>query len=215
MTEWNIQSRGHVCGGCGKGFADKEHYHTLLFEEKAEFRRSDICEKCWQTQYSQGAKDRKGFVSYWQGMYEAPAPVPEPIQKETAETLLRKLIELNDPQHMPAGYILAVMLERKRLLKVKEQISRYGQRIFVYEHPATGDLFTIVDPNLQLNQLEAVQRDVAQLLQHGLNPPVPAPTEAGSAEGQPASNETAGGEPSAVTPAEAEPAAASPQAFQA
>jgi hypothetical protein len=32
-------------------------------------------------------------------------------------------------------------------------------------------LFTIVDPNLQLNQLEAVQHDVAALLEHGFNPP--------------------------------------------
>jgi hypothetical protein len=79
-------------------------------------------------------------------------------KKETAETLLRKLIEQNDPAHAPAAYILAVMLERKRLLKVKEQIKRDGQRIFVYEHPKTGDIFTIADPDLHLDQLEQVQR---------------------------------------------------------
>ena len=63
------------------------------------------------------------------------------------------------------------MLERKRLLKVKEQLIRDGQRVFIYEQPATGDVFTIIDPALQLNQLEQVQRDVAALLEHGLNPP--------------------------------------------
>jgi hypothetical protein len=68
------------------------------------------------------------------------------------------------------------MLERKRLLKVKEQLNRDGQRVFVYEQPGTGDVFTIVDPDLQLNQLEAVQRDVGHLLEHGLNPPAEAPT---------------------------------------
>ena len=174
MTEWNIQTRGHACEACGKAFADKEAYHTLLFDDKAEFRRSDICQACWQKQYSDGARDRKGFVSYWQGVYEAPPPVSEPIQKETAESLLRKLIEVNDPHYISAGYILAVMLERKRLLKVKEQIVRDGQRIFIYEQPGTGDLFTIPDPKLQLNQLEQVQHDVAALLEHGLNPPAPA-----------------------------------------
>jgi len=171
MTEWNIQSRAHACEACGKAFIDKESYHTLLFDEKAEFRRSDICQACWQKQYSDGARDRKGFVSYWHGIYEAPPPVSDPIQKETAESLLRKLIEANDPHYIAAGYILAVMLERKRLLKVKEQIVRDGQRIFIYEQPATGDLFTIVDPKLELNQLEQVQHDVAALLEHGLNPP--------------------------------------------
>jgi hypothetical protein len=170
MNEWNIQSRGHACEACGKTFTDREPYHTLLFDEKQDFRRSDVCVGCWQRQYAEGARERKGFVSYWHGIYEAPAPAPEPIQKDTAESLLRKLIELNDPRHIPAGYILAVMLERKRLLKVKEQLVREGQRVFIYEHPKTGDLFTIIDPDLQLNQLEAVQRDVADLLEHGLNP---------------------------------------------
>jgi len=173
MNDWNIQSRAHACEACGKPFAHKETFHTLLIDERHEFRRLDICESCWQRQYAEGARDRKGFVSYWQGVYEMPAPVPEPIKKETAETLLRKLIELNDPRNIPAGYILAVMLERKRLLKVKEQLIRDGQRVFIYEQPKTGDLFTITDPNLRLDQLEQVQRDVAALLEHGLNPPTP------------------------------------------
>lgn len=172
MNEWNIQSRGHACEACGKPFADKEQYHTLLFDEKQAFRRSDVCGACWERQFSEGARERKGFLSYWHGVYEAPVAAPEPIQKDTAESLLRKLIELNDPRYIPAAYILAVMLERKRLLKVKEQLKRDGQRVFIYEHPKTGDLFTIIDPDLQLNQLEQVQRDVADLLEHGLNPPV-------------------------------------------
>ena len=166
ITEWNIQSRGHGCEACGKTFADKEAYHTMLFEERAELRRSDICASCWDTQFKE-ARDRKGFISHWQGVYLAPPPPTETIKKETAETLLRKIIEQNDAQFIPAAYILAVMLERKRILKVKEQFVRDGQRVFIYEQPKTGDVFTVVDPNLQLNQLEQVQRDVAALLEHG------------------------------------------------
>jgi hypothetical protein len=101
--------------------------------------------------------------------------VTDPIQKETAETLLRKLIEQNDPRYAPAGYILAVMLERKRVLKVKEQVVRDGKRVFIYEQPATGDVFTIADPALRLDQLEEVQRDVSALLEHGLNPSASVP----------------------------------------
>jgi Ribonuclease-III-like len=56
----------------------------------------------------------------------------------------------------------------KRLFKVKAQLNQNGQRAFVYEHAKSGDLFTIPDPNLQLDQLEEVQRDVGQLLEHGL-----------------------------------------------
>jgi len=171
MNDWNIQSRAHACEACGQPFVDQQPYHTLLFDEVQDFRRQDVCSACWDRQFSEGARERKGFISYWQGVYEVPALAAEPIQKETAETLLRKLIEQNDPRYVPAGYILAVMLERKRVLKVKEQIVRDGKRTFIYELPKTGDVFTITDPDLKLDQLEEVQRVVAALLEHGLNPP--------------------------------------------
>jgi hypothetical protein len=203
MNEWNIQSRARACQACEKAFADKQAYHTLLFDEKHEFRRLDICDPCWQGQYSQGASDRKGFVSYWQGVYEAPpAAAPDAIQKENAESLLRKLVELNDPRYAAAGYILAVMLERKRLLKVKEQLVQDGRRTFVYEQPKTGDVFTIPDPNLQLSQLEQVQRDVASLLEHGFNPVVEAPTlaEAGGVDAAPATSYPAPSDSAFATP---------------
>ena len=188
MNEWNIQSRAHACEACARPFVDRHPYHTLLFDEKQAFRRQDVCPECWRKQLSGDGHARTGFVSYWQGVYEAPPPVTDAIQKETAETLLRKLIELNDPHYAAAGYILAVMLERKRILKVKEQIIRDGRRTFIYEQPRTGDVFTIADPDLHLDQLEAVQRDVAMLLEQGLNPP-PA-----TAEDQPAPAEVVVGE---------------------
>lgn len=204
MNEWNIQSRAHACQACERAFTDKEVYHTLLFDQKSEFVRQDICADCWNQQFSQGAQERKGFVSHWQGVYEAPpAAPPDPIQKETAESLLRKLTELNDPKYAPAAYILAAMLERKRLLKVKEQLQRDGQRVFVYEHAKTGDVLTIPDPNLQLNQLEQVQHDVAALLEQGL-PPAPADAATlPAAEAGTAAPEAANPEPA---PADAAPA---------
>ena len=171
MIEWNIQLRAHACQACQKPFADKEFFHTVLYDQKHSYERLDVCEACWNGQFSQGAADRKGFVSHWVSVYAAPpAAPPEPIGKENAESLLRKLIEQNDPTHPGARFILAVMLERKRLLKVKAQVTEEGRRIFIYEHPPSGDLFQIADPNLQLDQLEDVQRDVANLLEHGLTP---------------------------------------------
>jgi hypothetical protein len=169
MIDWNIQSRAHGCQACHKPFHHKESFHTLLFDQKHGYERLDICEKCWESQYSQGASDRKGFISYWQSVYaEPPPPAPDAIQKETAETLLRKIVETNDPQYSAARFILAVMLERKRLLKVKAQVAENNQRLFIYEHVRSGDLFNIPDPNLQLDQLEFVQRQVADLLENGL-----------------------------------------------
>jgi hypothetical protein len=178
MNDWNIQSRAHYCQSCDKPFVDKQPYHTLLFDEKQQYLRQDICLACWQAQYSQGANERKGFLSHWQGVFEAPPAVPEPIHRDTAESLLRKLMTLGDPKYTAASFILAVMLERKRLLKVKEQVLCDGHRTFIYEQPKTGDVFTIPDPNLQLTQLDQVQSDVAALLEQGLPAGEPRASEA-------------------------------------
>ena len=210
MNEWNIQSRGHVCQSCHGAFADKQSYHTILFDEKRDFLRIDVCDKCWREQFSE-SRDRKGFISCWHGEYQAPpASTPDAIQKENAETLLRKLMVLNDPAHAAASYILAVMLERKRILKVKEQIKSGGKRIFIYEQPKTGDVFTIPDPDLQLNQLEDVQRDVANLLENGLPGDAPVavpsvPVAEGTAE--PAVEVAPESAPEIAPAAEAEPVA--------
>ena len=97
------------------------------------------------------------------------------------------------------------MLERKRILKVKEQIKGPNGRVFIYEHAKSGDIFTIADPNLQLDQLEEVQRNTADLLAHGLNPGAPSGEAATAATPAP---DTAAAPSDAPPATESSPAAA-------
>lgn len=172
MNDWQIQTRASECQGCGRRFSDRQPYHTLLWADAdaGRYRRQDVCPECWETRYRQEARTRPEVVSFWRGVYEAPPPPREPIQRDAAESLLRQLCERGDPRYRSAVYILAVMMERKRLLRVKEQFWRDGCRIFVYEHTRTGDVFTVQDPALKLSELDEVQREVARLLEQGLPP---------------------------------------------
>ena len=163
MTEWDIQPRASACTGCQQAFADKQVYHTLLALTPAGYERRDLCSAC------QPAAARADVLSYWQGEFKMPAPLPpEPIQKENAETLLRKLVESTDPSHAPARYILAVMLERKRLLKHRDTVTdAQGTELLIYEHAQSGESFTVPDPHLRLDQLSAVQEQIGELLAPG------------------------------------------------
>jgi hypothetical protein len=160
MTEWNLQSRSHACAACHSPFADKEVYHTVLRHGDDGYTRRDLCRQCFN------ADARADAMSYWQGEYRAPAPPPpEPLQKETAETLLRKLAESTDPSHAAARYILAVMLERKKILKHRDTVREdNGVELLVYEHTRSGESFTIPDPHLRLDQLAEIQEQVVGLL---------------------------------------------------
>ena len=66
-----------------------------------------------------------------------------------------------------ACYVLAAMLERKRVLKqVKTESYDGGRRVLIYEQGTTGDVFVVPDPQLRLDELETVQNEVVQLLQN-------------------------------------------------
>jgi hypothetical protein len=160
MTEWNIQPRSTACTSCGSPFGENQTYHTLLTIAGNEQQRRDLCEPCF------AGANRDEFASYWQGEFKLPpAAAPEPIQKDTAETLLRKLGETNDSGHVAARYILAVMLERKRVLRHRDTIiNENGNEVLVYEHAQSGESFSLIDPHLRLDQLEQVQQHVADLL---------------------------------------------------
>ena len=52
--------------------------------------------------------------------------------------------------------------------KMQDQFKQDGQRIFVYEHPKSGDVFTIAEPDLNQDPLEKIQKDVTLLMEQGL-----------------------------------------------
>jgi hypothetical protein len=100
-------------------------------------------------------------------VYAAPPPPDkkETLKKETADELLRHLISLDDPAMKNVVYVLAVMLERSKILverDAKEQPDRTIIRI--YEHRRTGESFIVLDPRIRLENLGNVQNEVVALL---------------------------------------------------
>jgi len=160
--EWNIRSRGHACTVCNKAFEDKQPCVSALRETEEGYDRVDACTGCWRA----GGRDWEPF-SMWEGVYEKPPAVAkeEPVKKDTAETLLRRLVTLDDPAMQNVVYVLAVMLERGKQLVERDAKPQEGGTILrVYEHRATGDSFVVRDPRLRLDQIGDVQRQVVDLL---------------------------------------------------
>jgi hypothetical protein len=161
QQDWEIKSRSHACTRSGKAFEEGEFFYTLLFRDETGFHREDLSEKAWQSR-----NDNIVPFSFWRTKYEPPPPpAPEAIKKNDAESLLRALIESNDPRYRNAIYILALMLERKRALR---PVDSPDTDTLVYELPATGETFILRNPHLSMDQIPAVQQEVAGLLDSSL-----------------------------------------------
>lgn len=168
-SEWNIRSCADQCAACQKKFSDRETLMSRLRFSTEGYLREDFCSACWPSR----SMGEGGEVSVWSAIWTAPEQkAAEPLKKETAESLLRELMETDDPSKRNVIFILAVMLERRRILVEKEvQVTESnGLKIRVYEHKQTGESFVVPDPQLRLKEIESVQREVMELL--GIPPPV-------------------------------------------
>ncbi len=177
--EWDIKPRAESCVRCQGAFADQQDYVSRLTLEAEGYVRRDYCRPCWEqetavagapTAPSPAPPDTPpaavSAVSIWQGVFHAPPPpAPEPLQKETAESLFRNLMARDAPGYKNVIFILAVMLERRRLLVERDVQARDdGSCVRVYEHRRTGETILVTDPNLDLRQLGQVQAEVVAML---------------------------------------------------
>ncbi|NOX98163.1 MAG: hypothetical protein GXP30_00220 [Verrucomicrobia bacterium] len=196
QKDWKISRRGNKCSQTDVKFDDGESFYTCIFDdpESAGFLRQDFSEAAW-------AKLDDSFkpFSFWKSICKYPKTEETPVvlENESAETMLRRMIEDDEASTENARYILTLMLERKKTLRpvgVKETDS---SRLLLYEHRATGDVLIIRDPLLKLDEVEKVQEEVSHLLDQN----TPGKTSNTTDQDQPPSEET----PPEVSASDAEP----------
>lgn len=158
--DWTIQHRAERCAVSGEPFNDGDYFYTLLYDERGQFRREDLSEASFKAR-----NENIQPFSFWRSKFELPVAIPETLEKQTAEDLLRRYMAESSPELSNARYILAVMLERKKLLKeIETRRGEDGSQLRIYEHTKTGEVFIVPDPQLRMDQIAEVQAQVAGLL---------------------------------------------------
>jgi len=176
--EWNIQARALQCAATGRPFAKGERIFSALYWRDGQYQRVDLCAQAWQAR-----NENIEPLSAWQTEFVPPPPPEvEALKKDDAESLLRRLVAENVPGMRNARYILALMLERKKVLRQIERQKQEGVSTLVYEHIPTSEVWLIEDPGLKLGELNAVQDEVARLLAPVAESAAPAETPAARAE---------------------------------
>ncbi|MEE2967166.1 MAG: hypothetical protein VX646_04730 [Verrucomicrobiota bacterium] len=170
---WNIRPRSNECSKTKESFKDGQAFYTAIFkdDESEDYSRLDFSIKAWDELLTEA--DKKGLFSFWRTKFEEEAPVQtkEIVEKEGAETMLRRLIDENEEKSENARYILAAMLERKRILKPVDIKEDANSKMLFYEHYKSGEVFIVRDPLLNLRELDEIQEEVSGWLGNNENPP--------------------------------------------
>jgi len=161
---WHLRSRSRECAATGTAFTEGQPIVTAIFPDpdSSGYLRKDFCENSWN---GRGEDEEQPFSS-WRTKFQ-PAAVHEDtraVTKQSAEELLRSLVEEDQEHTENTRYILAVMLERQKLLRETDTQPTTGGILRIYEHRKTGEVYIVKDPNIPLDQVEKVQEEVFALL---------------------------------------------------
>jgi hypothetical protein len=164
---WHVRSRARECAATHRHFIDGEAIVTALFPdpESSGYLRRDFTLEAWDARPA----DAEPPFSVWRGKFTAviSEEKPEVVGKDNAEGILQRLVEEDEDHTENTRYIIAVMLERQKLLRETDNQRTPTGILRVYEHRKTGEVFIIKDPDIPLNEIEKVQEEVIVLLENG------------------------------------------------
>lgn len=170
---WHVRSRGRECAATQRIFNDGDSIITALFPdpESSGYLRKDFCVEAWKEVAESGEKP----FSFWKTRFAAPAgnENSNPVEKLSAEEILRRLVEEDEDHTENTRYILAVMLERQKLLRETDSQRTPTGILRVYEHRKSGEVYIVKDPNIPLSEIEAIQNEVFILLENNGRTPLP------------------------------------------
>src|SRR4030095_15017214 len=87
-SEWAITHRADACAATNRPFVAGEYFYTLLYHGADGYRREDLSEEAWRNRN----ENIQPFF-FWKSRYEPLPPKPaEPVPKESAEQLFRRLM---------------------------------------------------------------------------------------------------------------------------
>lgn len=170
---WHVRSRGRECAATQRPFTDGEVIVTALFPdpESSGYLRRDYCPEGWIAQQESGDPP----FSFWRTTFTSTSgnETNKPEEKLSAEEILTRLVVEDEEHTENARFILAVMLERQKLLRETDSQRTATGIIRVYEHRKTGEVFIVKDPDIPLSQVDEVQKEVFILLENNGRSPEP------------------------------------------
>src|SRR5262249_21305924 len=142
MTEYQIQPNTRRCSLTGRELRPGDRYFSVLLEEDGRFVRRDYAAESWQ-----GAP--RGGFSFWAGRIRAAEGRRRPpVDDELLLDCLARLEGQEDAGRSNFRYVLALLLLRRRRLRLEDERREGGQEVLYLRCARTGARHRVVNPGL-------------------------------------------------------------------
>lgn len=158
MTEYQIQANTRRCSVSGRELKPGETYYSVLLQEGGGLVRRDYGAESWTGPVT-------GAFGFWTGRVPAEgASRRPPVDDEVLLECLQRLQNETEPGRVNFRYVLALLLLRRKKLRLLEAKMDNGAEILVLQTVSTRERMTVANPGLSDAEIEAVQGEVLDML---------------------------------------------------
>ena len=155
--EYEIQRCTRHCAATGRELAPGEEFYSVLIAEGADLRRYDYSADAWA-----GPPD--GVIGWWKS--QMPGPTSKRIHLAPNEVLLHFFEDLqSQPDKEEMRYVLALLLVRRRLMRLEEQEhDERGREVLVLYCPRRETTYRVPAVAPDQSRIDEIQEELARLL---------------------------------------------------
>jgi hypothetical protein len=159
LLDFDIASASRQCAVSGRTFAPGETYFSLLQFNEGAAERRDVSSEAWQG-------PPEGAFAWWKSQApHADAARPKLAPQDVLLNLFAELAE--KPQELEFRYVLALLLIRRKLLKLEDARRDDGHEMMLLDCPKLGQQFELPVPVLAPDRIEQLQSRMIDLLYGG------------------------------------------------
>jgi hypothetical protein len=178
-TEWSMPRRGEACTGCHRPFAVGEPFVVHLYDAAAGYERREYCKHCQPPA-------RPEPVAVWTTRRPAPAgKCNQSFDRATICGIFERLESAAAPAQVQLRFLLALLLWRKKVLRLERTAQADGWEVWEFVVVQTGATQRVARPDVDERQLEQLSSQLERLL-------AGQPGDAGVLAGEPQEDETDG-----------------------
>jgi hypothetical protein len=158
MTDYQIQGSTRRCARTGREIRPGERYYSVLSDTGTALVREDYSQDGW-------TGPPAGAFAHWAGkMPKDSKPRRPPVDDDLLVECLTRLEGDTTADRVSFRYVLALLLMRRKRLRLEEVVNRDGGEVLIMRDVKGGARHEVADPGLDEGELESVQDEVFRVL---------------------------------------------------
>jgi len=156
--DWKLPKRAECCSGCAAELLPEQEVTTVIALAAEGPERKDLCKACGEL------ADSGPDTCFWRRRLPPGGTRRQVVDYALVRELFERMLPRPEESYRRMSYLMALLLVRKRQLKLHGFVARAGREVMVVSRGAGQPEFDVPAPFLAPEDLPALREKLSRLL---------------------------------------------------